>query len=218
MATRDELLGALTARYGQSSRADKGRIVTEFVAVTGYHRKHARGFFAAGQGRSIEASARAPALRRRCPRGADRAVGGVGPDLRQAVEAAHPDAGRRDGAPWASGPGSRGAGAARGDQRRDDRPDPRAGAQAGGRSGRRRTGASSAIRRAVPIRTYADWNDPPPGFFEADLVSHSGPLTSGSFAQTLVLTDISSGWTECAPLLFREQQLLTRGADRAARA
>ena len=60
----------------------------------------------------------------------------------------------------------------------------------------------------MPIRTYADWNDPPPGFFEADLVSHSGPLTSGSFTQTLVLTDIASGWTECAPLLFREQQLL----------
>ena len=49
---------------------------------------------------------------------------------------------------------------------------------------------------------------PPSGFFEADLVSHRGPLTSGSFAQTLVLTDIASGWTECAPLLFREQQLL----------
>ena len=61
----------------------------------------------------------------------------------------------------------------------------------------------------MPIRTYGDWNDPPPGFFEADLVSHSGPLDRGSFAQTLVLTDIASGWTECAPLLFREQQLLT---------
>ena len=31
-------------------------------------------------------------------------------------------------------------------------------------------------------------------------MSHSGPMTSGSFAQTLVLTDIASGWTECAPL------------------
>jgi hypothetical protein len=81
--------------------------------------------------------------------------------------------------------------------------------QEAGSRGRRRRAPSSEIRRAVPIRTYADWNDPPPGFFEADLVSHSGPLTSGSFAQTLVLTDIASGWTECAPLLFREQQLLT---------
>jgi hypothetical protein len=27
----------------------------------------------------------------------------------------------------------------------------------------------------------------------------------GSFVQTLVLTDIATGWTECAPLLVREQ-------------
>ena len=41
MATRDELLAALTVRYEQAGREDKARILTEFVAVTGYHRKHA---------------------------------------------------------------------------------------------------------------------------------------------------------------------------------
>ena len=40
-------------------------------------------------------------------------------------------------------------------------------------------------------------------------MAHGGPSASGSFIQTLVLTDIASGWTECAPLLFREQRLLT---------
>src|SRR4051794_11181384 len=44
---------------------------------------------------------------------------------------------------------------------------------------------------------------------EADLVAHSGPTAEGSFVQTLTLTDIASGWTECAPLLVREQVLLT---------
>jgi hypothetical protein len=43
---------------------------------------------------------------------------------------------------------------------------------------------------------------------KADLVSHSGPVPAGSFAQTLTLTDIATGWTECAPLLVREQTLL----------
>ena len=75
-------------------------------------------------------------------------------------------------------------------------------------SRRRRVASSPAIRRSVPIRTYADWGDPAPGFVEADLVAHSGPSTSGSFVQTLVLTDIATGWTECAPLLYREQELL----------
>ncbi len=51
--------------------------------------------------------------------------------------------------------------------------------------------------------------DPPPGFVEADLVAHSGPSTRGSFIQTLVLTDIATGWTECAPLIVREQTLLS---------
>jgi hypothetical protein len=78
---------------------------------------------------------------------------------------------------------------------------------AGGRS-RRRTIASVGIRRSVPVRTFADWHDPAPGFVEADLVAHSGPTASGSFVQTLVLTDIASGWTECAPVLVREQHLL----------
>lgn len=63
------------------------------------------------------------------------------------------------------------------------------------------------MRKSVPIRTHADWNDPVPGFLEADLVAHSGPSSSGSFIQTLVMTDIATGWTECAPLLFREQHL-----------
>jgi len=75
-------------------------------------------------------------------------------------------------------------------------------------SRRRRNGHSSAVRRSIPIRTYADWDDPAPGYMEADLVAHSGPSASGSFVQTLTLTDVATGWTECAPLLFREQRLL----------
>src|SRR6059058_2118750 len=80
--------------------------------------------------------------------------------------------------------------------------------QRAGRQGRRR-GRPNAVRRSIPVRTFSDWRDPPPGFFEADLVAHSGPVASGSFIQTLVLTDIATGWTECAPLLVREQRLLT---------
>lgn len=75
-------------------------------------------------------------------------------------------------------------------------------------SRRRRNAHSSAVRRSVPIRTYADWNDPAPGYMEADLVAHSGPSASGSFVQTLTLTEVATGWTECAPLLFREQRML----------
>jgi hypothetical protein len=59
------------------------------------------------------------------------------------------------------------------------------------------------------LGAFDGWDDPPPGFVEADLVAHSGPVSKGSFVQTLVLTDIATGWTEGAPLLVREQRLLT---------
>lgn len=75
--------------------------------------------------------------------------------------------------------------------------------------GRRRSaGHSSAVRRSVPIRTFGDWNDPPPGYIEADFVAHCGSQLSGSFVQTLVLTDIASGWTECIPVLTRDSAMV----------
>jgi Integrase core domain len=60
----------------------------------------------------------------------------------------------------------------------------------------------------VPVRTFGDWNDPPPGFVEVDFVAHSGPSSSGSFVQTLVLTDIATGWTECVPVVVRNGELV----------
>ncbi len=41
MSARDELLGALRQRYGETERSGKSRILDEFVLVTGHHRKHA---------------------------------------------------------------------------------------------------------------------------------------------------------------------------------
>jgi len=76
----------------------------------------------------------------------------------------------------------------------------------GGR--RRRAGFSSAVRRTVPVRTFGDWNDPPPGFVEVDFVAHSGTSAAGGFVQTMVLTDIATGSTECLPLVARSSALV----------
>ena len=45
MVTRDELVAATVERYGKGRRSQKGRILDEFVAITGFHRKHASGCF-----------------------------------------------------------------------------------------------------------------------------------------------------------------------------
>jgi hypothetical protein len=41
MATRKELTAAVAERYRSSTRAEKARILDEFVVITGLHRKHA---------------------------------------------------------------------------------------------------------------------------------------------------------------------------------
>ena len=41
MATRAELIEAIGKRYRSADRESKGRVLDEFVAVTGFHRKHA---------------------------------------------------------------------------------------------------------------------------------------------------------------------------------
>ncbi len=49
MAARDELVVAVAGRYARTSRLERGRILDEFMAVTGLHRKHAMRLLRGGQ-------------------------------------------------------------------------------------------------------------------------------------------------------------------------
>jgi hypothetical protein len=210
MAARDELVAAIAGRYSRADRTERSRILDEFTAITGFHRKHAMRLLRAGQpnrrtgprpGRRAYDDATREALIL-IWEASDRICGKrlrplvpvlveamerhghlrLAPEVRislLAMSAATIDRALRDVRQQAS------------------------------RSKRRKAPPSAAIRRSVPVRTFDDWDNPPPGFVEADLVAHSGPVAKGSFVQTLVLTDIATGWTECAPLLVREQRLLT---------
>jgi hypothetical protein len=70
------------------------------------------------------------------------------------------------------------------------------------------------IRRRVPVRTFGDWGEPNPGSMEMDLVAHCGDVNRGSYVHSLVLTDIASAWTECTPLVVREKTLLLEALER----
>jgi hypothetical protein len=48
---------------------------------------------------------------------------------------------------------------------------------------RRHAPPSAAIRRSVAVRTFDGWDDPPPGFVEADLVAHSGPTRKAALCR-----------------------------------
>jgi hypothetical protein len=49
MATRDELVAAIAERYSRADKTERSRILDEFTAVTGFHRKHAMRLLRAGQ-------------------------------------------------------------------------------------------------------------------------------------------------------------------------
>jgi hypothetical protein len=79
---------------------------------------------------------------------------------------------------------------------------------------KKRRRAVPELRRRVPVRTFADWNEPVPGSMEMDCVAHCGDFNGGSYVTSLVLTDIASGWTEAAPLVVRESGLLVETLER----
>jgi hypothetical protein len=57
------------------------------------------------------------------------------------------------------------------------------------------TKPGSILKKHILIKTD-QWNEEKPGFLEADTVAHCGSSLSGSFAWSLTMTDINSGWTE----------------------
>jgi len=63
MAARDELVAAIAGRYAQGNRGERGRILNEFTAVTGFHRKHAMRLLRAGQEAALWTAALPPGLR-----------------------------------------------------------------------------------------------------------------------------------------------------------
>jgi hypothetical protein len=68
------------------------------------------------------------------------------------------------------------------------------------------TRAVAALRNAIPIRTFADWEEDKPGFVEADLVAHCGESADGFFLNTLVTVDVATGWTECMGVYGKTQE------------
>ncbi len=77
--------------------------------------------------------------------------------------------------------------------------------------GRSHTKPGSLRKAAIPIRTFADWNEKEPGFVEIDLVAHDGGNGRGDFAQTLNLTDVHTCWTEPVAVQNKAQKWVFAG-------
>jgi hypothetical protein len=46
-----------------------------------------------------------------------------------------------------------------------------------------------------------------------DLGAHCGDVNRGSYVNSVVMTDIASGWTEAAPIVFREGSLVVETVE-----
>jgi hypothetical protein len=209
--TRRELLDALRERYRNASKVNKTKILDEFIDIAGCHRKHAIRLLTGVEpvaskprlGRTIYSEAVRQALvvlweaaDRICGKRLKAILPGLisamerhghltlESNVRQLLLAASPATIDRLLTPI------RGT--------------------AGHRRKRKSTTKSS---REIPVRTFADWKEPTPGFLEIDFVAHSGDSMAGTFLWSLVATDVCSGWTEAVALVAREQSLVVEGLE-----
>lgn len=68
------------------------------------------------------------------------------------------------------------------------------------------TRPGSLLKRAIPIRTFAEWDEVRPGFLEVDLVAHCGESTEGLYLTTLYAVDVATGWVECQGVWGKGQE------------
>ena len=180
MGARREVVSAVAERYRSAGRREKGRILDELAAVTGWHRKHA---LRALRARPPTPAAATVARKQRYNAAIRDAVTALweasdrvcGKRLKVMIPALLPALDRHGRLTLSRHERALvlSVSAATIDRMLVEVKV----AAAGGR--RRRVGFYSAIRREVPIRTFNDWNDPPPGFCEIDMVAHGGTIGGG---------------------------------------
>jgi len=207
--SKDELVKRTHPRYLQASRREKSRILDEFVAATGYHRKHATRVL----GKGIPTSQRERRGRRRTYTGdAVRALAEIWricgcicgrrlrpfiPEMVTVLERHHE---------LLIAPETKALLLQMSVSTIDRRLAP---FRQQHRRGLSTTKPGTLLKGAIPVRTFADWDETKPGFVEMDLVAHCGDTTAGQYLQTLTATDVQSGWTECLALPQRSQRAVS---------
>jgi hypothetical protein len=210
--TVSEYATALRERYVRGGKKEKGRMLDEFCAATGMHRKAATRLL----GRSVRL---APVPKNKGRPGYGQAVTEV---LVKVWEAGDRMCGKLlTGAMAALVAGLERHGELRLAERErrallsmsaatiDRRL--RGWRRHPGRQPRRQTPATTTLKGQIPIRTWGEWADVKPGSLQADLVLHCGESSEGFFLATLTAIDVASGWTELQALWGMHQEKVGAG-------
>ncbi len=221
LKARQELCDSVRERYRASAKKEKKKILDEFAAAAGYHRKHAIRVLNREKAQKL-----VPVLRRSRPPRI------YTPDVQEALETVWKAADRicsKRLAPYIGtfvkslerhghlrlAPETRrrllSMSAATMDRilygvRHAGAPRPRS-----------FPSGCPTLKAKIPVRTFDDWNEAGPGYVEADLVCHCGDYTGGSFINSFVLTDVETGWTECLPLLYKDAGFVIHAFKEARR-
>lgn len=216
--SKHELVLALRDRYWAASRAERSQLLDTVVEATGYHRKYALTLLRQGP------PTKRPTLTRRgrplqyapeviaALQVAAEATGWIcGKRLAPALPELIP-ALEREGALQVTGDVRTALfslSAATIDRRltrarREAKP-----------FGLGTTKPGSLLKHQIPIKTYTPWDEQEPGFCEIDLVAHCGTTTAGSYVQTLDVTDLATGWTECVAVANKDQESVRAGLEAA---
>jgi hypothetical protein len=212
---RRKYLKLVAPRYVQAGRVERGRLLSEMVAVTGLHRKSLIRLL---RGRTLERVARKPRVRRRRYGAAVAVVVRVvwesldyvcaermtpvllstaqhlarwgevvlSPEIETALECI-----------------SRATVQRLLQRFQVDSP----------RLPRRKPQPPNRFLREVPMGRVP-WETRTPGTFEADLVHHCGLVTEGEYIHTLQMVDVATGWSERVAILGRSQTAMVAGFER----
>jgi hypothetical protein len=213
--SKHELVEAIRSRYWKANRAEKGRILDEFVATTGYGRKWGIELLRSGPPPPRAGHGGRPQVYSPVVVGALRVVAEASdwlcgkrlapflPELVPALEAEGVlvvETADRDRL--------LGMSAATIDRRlRPFRVQLRP-------HGLSTTKPGTLLKQQVAVQTYTPWEEQRPGFVEIDLVAHCGTSTAGHYLNTLTVTDIATTWTECVGVWGKGQAAVFAGLER----
>jgi hypothetical protein len=214
-----DLAAALRPRYQRSPKAERGRILDQFCAATGYHRVYARTLLRASPS---PASGPPPA------HGRPSRFGSAEIQLLQACwEITDGLCGKRlapflgellarlracDALPTEATPAVVARVAQMSASTVDRLLRPYRDRWPG--RGRSLTKPGTLLKRSVPVRTFADWDEACPGFLEIDLVAHCGAHGAGEFLFTLSAVDVATGWIGLEAVLNKGELAVFEALER----
>lgn len=217
-ASRQEVTAKWQSRYLKASREEKGRILDEFVAITGVHRKSAiralhrtvktspkgqkrerRGRPKTYMGSTVSALER---IWRVCDQICGKRLQPILPEMVRLLEKHGElviDKETRNQLLTISASTI-------------DRLLQRCRSESG--RGKSTTKPGSLLKHQIAVRTFADWDDAVAGFVEIDLVAHCEDRIEGQFLYTLTATDIKTGWTACSVVARKSQEAVTGALEK----